>query len=434
MWLINVTTKALEKFADDYKKPPPYAILSHTWGADHEEISFQELQDGKIKKGLGQYKFDECCSQASRDGLSYAWIDTCCIDKTNSTELGEAINSMFKWYKHAEICYAYLYDVNSGEDLENSGSSFRKSRWFQRGWALQELIAPATVRFYGRKWNVLGTKHNLAQTLFQITRIPEPYLLGNFPFHEASVAQRMSWAAGRVTKREEDLAYCLLEIFGITMPMIYGEGAGAFIRLQRKIASHIGDDSILAWNFGDGNSTSRPSKARPVGALAPNPTSFTNSSHIIHADSGGNDFGSLHKDGAILSVRRRLHTNSSSQCFVILQCQPEDQQGRFVGIPVQASTGGSHNYLRLAGQTTILLPENVPQTDPEDIRILLRHSEEYNTSTRHNIHIENNIQNDLKLIEVIPHSNWQQGQTVFFIDDDARQGRITRIWTMFQYQ
>ncbi|TGJ85007.1 hypothetical protein E0Z10_g3758 [Xylaria hypoxylon] len=430
--LINVTTKALEHFVDDSKDPPPYAILSHTWGADDEEISFQELQGSKKNRGLGQYKFDQCCSQAIRDGLSYVWIDTCCIDKTNSTELSEAINSMFKWYKNAQVCYAYLCDVDIGEDPQKPESSFWKSRWFQRGWTLQELLAPAAVTFYDTKWNELGTKHSLESPLFHITRIPEIYLLGNFPLHDASVAQRMSWAAGRVTKRKEDLAYCLLGIFGITMSMIYGEGAEAFMRLQKKIASRIGDDSILAWNFGNYSSTNKPSKALSVGALASSPSCFANSSHITSIDPRRSAFGSPRTRGTILSVRRCLHKNSLGQCFVILQCQQEGQG--VVGIPVEARPGGDFNYIRLDGQPAILLPEDVSQTNPEDVRILVSHSEAYNTETRYSFYIENTIGKDLKLIEVTPHSNWQQGKSTFFINDDAGPGRLRRIWTMFRYQ
>ncbi|KAI1127615.1 heterokaryon incompatibility protein-domain-containing protein [Nemania abortiva] len=283
MRLINVTTKTLEIFNDDTQPIPPYAILSHTWGSDHEEISFHDLQEGKRKTGRGQYKFDKCCSQAAYDGLSYTWIDTCCIDKASSTELSEAINSMFKWYKTATVCYAYLYDVKVGEDLNKPGSRFSESCWFQRGWTLQELIAPRIVQFYDSDWNELGSKRGLATVLHSITRIPRIFLLGTDRLSNASVAQRMSWAAGRVTKRKEDLAYCLLGIFGITMPMIYGEGERAFRRLQEEITKHIDDDSILAWNFNNNISTNRLEGALPGGALAPSPSSFAASNHIVSA-------------------------------------------------------------------------------------------------------------------------------------------------------
>lgn len=146
MRLVNVKTLKLEKFLDD--KVPPYAILSHTW-KDDEELSFRDIEEGKINKpGIGSVKLQRCCKQAERDGLGYTWIDTCCIDKTDSVELGEAINSMFRWYRKAFICYAYLSDVPGDDNPRNLGSEFRKSRWFKRGWTLQELLAPQSLHFY----------------------------------------------------------------------------------------------------------------------------------------------------------------------------------------------------------------------------------------------------------------------------------------------
>lgn len=159
------------------------------------------------------------------------WIDTYCIDKTNAVELSEAINSMFQWYQKAVICYAYLSDVPSSD----TGSKFSSSRWFTRGWTLQELVAPKELNFYDMAWSFLGTKIEKATVVQQITGIPRPFLVGWAGLHEASVAQRMSWAANRVTKRKEDIAYSLLGIFGITMPMIYGEDDRAFRRLQLEI-------------------------------------------------------------------------------------------------------------------------------------------------------------------------------------------------------
>ncbi|KAI1160445.1 heterokaryon incompatibility protein-domain-containing protein [Nemania serpens] len=322
--LINVHTKSLENFADDNKPTPPYAILSHTWGPDHEEISFQDLQADEIKSGPGREKFEKCCAQAILDNLAYAWIDTCCIDKTNSTELNEgyvqAINSMFKWYKNARICYAYLCDVDSAEDVFKSQSTFWKSRWFRRGWTLQELIAPGNLRFYDGNWRAIGHKRDsqVAAALVQITHIPRIFLLGIVPMNEASVAQRMSWAANRVTRRTEDLAYCLLGIFGITMPMLYGEGEKAFLRFQEAIARHINDDSILAWGFSRDGSSYKPSGVRSGGALANSPSSFAYCSHIVPSNPSSHVGGPLDTLGGSLVLRRNVHTDSSGQRFVIL--------------------------------------------------------------------------------------------------------------------
>ncbi|KAI0129830.1 heterokaryon incompatibility protein-domain-containing protein, partial [Xylariales sp. AK1849] len=246
MHLINVRTRQLEEFLDG--RVPPYAILSHTWGADDEEISFQDVRKGPLSKsGKGRSKFDGCCVQAQDDKLGYVWIDTCCIDKSSAVELSEAINSMFRWYKNAAICYAYLSDVVAGDDHFSARFSLQKSRWFTRGWTLQELIAPRVLHFYDVEWTSLGTKHKLVTELVKTTGISRLFLLGMADLHEASIAQRMSWAAKRITKRREDMAYCLLGIFDISMTMIYGEGDRAFMRLQEEVLRHTPDDTILAW-------------------------------------------------------------------------------------------------------------------------------------------------------------------------------------------
>ncbi|KAK3365868.1 heterokaryon incompatibility protein-domain-containing protein [Lasiosphaeria ovina] len=147
MRLLNVETFRLEEFFGI--DPPPYVILSHTWGKDDEEVSHRDFLDGKLDlPATRPIKLSGCCQQAQDDGYHYVWIDTCCIDKTNSVELQEAINSMFRWYREAQICYAYLADVPAGHDPEDPESAFSSSRWFIRGWTLQELLASLNLRFY----------------------------------------------------------------------------------------------------------------------------------------------------------------------------------------------------------------------------------------------------------------------------------------------
>lgn len=154
MRLINVETLKLEKFDNNI---PPYAVLSHTWGDDIEEVSFHDIETGNIvKPGNGTIKLKGCCNQAKEDHLEYAWIDSCCINKDSSRELDEAINSMFQWYRKASICYVYLSDVPSGDNIWDPGSKFFSSRWFQRGWTLQELLAPLELRFYNKSWSSIG--------------------------------------------------------------------------------------------------------------------------------------------------------------------------------------------------------------------------------------------------------------------------------------
>jgi hypothetical protein len=218
-------------------KPPRYAILSHTWGADDEEVSFRDILDGtgRIKEGYRKLIF--CGQQAARHGLEYYWVDTCCIDKSSSAELTEAINSMFRWYQDSERCYVYLSDIstNAGSDLPLWKRYFTKSRWFTRGWTLQELIAPNSVEFFSREGHLLGDKLSLTQTLSEVTGIAFEALEGT-ALDKFSVEDRLSWAAKRTTKREEDAAYSLLGLFDVHMPMIYGEGRQkAFNRLLREI-------------------------------------------------------------------------------------------------------------------------------------------------------------------------------------------------------
>ncbi|TBU51375.1 hypothetical protein BD310DRAFT_1043569 [Dichomitus squalens] len=193
-------------------------------------------------------KIREACRVAREAGYQYLWIDSCCIDKTSSSELTEAINSMWLWYGRAQMCYAYLADVPSGKNPHEPRSAFRKSRWHKRGWTLQELIAPSGVTFLADDWTEIGGKHTLFELIEEITGIPYQALLHAKSLDEFSVAQRLSWAARRQTTREEDRAYSLLGIFNINMPTLYGEGSRAFRRLQEEIVRRIPDLSLFAWN------------------------------------------------------------------------------------------------------------------------------------------------------------------------------------------
>ncbi|KAH7014111.1 heterokaryon incompatibility protein-domain-containing protein, partial [Microdochium trichocladiopsis] len=233
---------------------PPYAILSHTW--EDEEVSFEELMghDKAWQNKAGWKKIVAFAEIASSDGYQYVWADTCCIDKKSSAELQEAINSMYKWYRDSQVCYAYLSDVMIGPPVEGrsavegvQGSAFREARWFRRGWTLQELLAPHHVVFFDQEWNQIGDKTTLLEYLEEITGIDERFLSSPAMVPEASVAERMSWMAGRQTTRDEDIAYCMLGIFGIHMPMLYGEGHTAFARLQEKIMKVNDDSTLLAW-------------------------------------------------------------------------------------------------------------------------------------------------------------------------------------------
>ncbi|KAK0721321.1 heterokaryon incompatibility protein-domain-containing protein [Apiosordaria backusii] len=240
MRLLNTRTLKLETFYDG--DIPIYAILSHTW--DREEVLFQDIENGTANLRYGYAKMIGACEQARKDGFEYIWIDTCCIDKSSSAELSEAINSMFRWYRQAQVCYAFLSDVQQGQDHRAPGSSFRRARWFTRGWTLQELIAPSVVYFFASDWREIGSRHDLLDPIVDITRISASYFdTGNLS--KFSAAQKMSWASNRFTTRVEDMAYSLLGIFDINMPLLYGEGHRAFQRLQEEILKDTEDDSIL---------------------------------------------------------------------------------------------------------------------------------------------------------------------------------------------
>jgi hypothetical protein len=225
---------SLTEFFDNI---PPYAILSHTWGK--EEVTFVDMIDGNGTSKTGFDKIRFCGEQTRCNGLHYFWVDTCCIDKSSSAELSEAINSMFKWYQGAVICYVYLSDVQYHSDVDHS-------KWFTRGWTLQELLAPKHMVFFNSTWKVLDNRSNLSPTISRITGIPRRILFLDVS-GEYSVAQVMSWAAGRETTREEDIAYCLLGLLGVNMPLMYGEGKRAFDRLQQEFMRASTDHSLFSW-------------------------------------------------------------------------------------------------------------------------------------------------------------------------------------------
>jgi hypothetical protein len=220
---------------------PPYAILSHTWGEDRDEVTFDDMAEGTGRDKPGYDKIGFCEEQARQNGLQYFWIDTCCINKNDDAELARSINSMFHWYCNATRCYVYLHDVEIRKRKRDEDSTasweldFRTSRWFNRGWTLQELLAPASVEFFSRQRKRLGDKISLRQKIHEITNIPLSALEGNL-LSSFGVKERLQWIQHRQTKREEDKAYSLLGVFGVYILPLYGEGvASAFKRLQKEI-------------------------------------------------------------------------------------------------------------------------------------------------------------------------------------------------------
>ncbi|KAK4451027.1 hypothetical protein QBC34DRAFT_61486 [Podospora aff. communis PSN243] len=221
-------------------KIPPYAILSHTWGDG--EVAFTELKDGTGEKKAGYAKIKFCGDQAQSDGLKYFWVDTCCIDKSDAAELQHTLNTMFQWYRNSAKCYVYLADVSTCQQGADGNPSwklaFQNSRWFTRGWTLQELIAPTIVKFFSMEGTYLGDKQSLRHQIQNATSIPLGALQGN-NLPDFSIEARMSWVKERNTTRKEDKAYSLFGIFDVCMPLLYGEGEDrAFERLREEISKH----------------------------------------------------------------------------------------------------------------------------------------------------------------------------------------------------
>lgn len=250
------------------------AILSHTWAK--EEVTFRDMRKSKnrvsAEQKAGFVKIQQTCNLALQDGPKYAWVDSCCIDKSSSAELSEAINSMYMWYRNSAVCYTHLEDA-SGLKVDPRASAkddFNSCRWFTRGWTLQELVASENLRFYSRDWKYIGAKDDLIERISTITGIHQSVLCNDGSAKGISIAQKMHWASRRITTRIEDQAYCLMGIFGVHMPLLYGEEPRAFHRRQLEIIKVSTDDSIFAFQRSSGLG----------GALAHQPSDFKASGEI----------------------------------------------------------------------------------------------------------------------------------------------------------
>ena len=309
MRLINVETEQLEDFSPHQK--PKYAVLSHRW--TKKEVTFAEICGPNFRSTSSPTKFRGTLQQAANDGLKYVWIDTCCIDKTSSTELSEAVNSMYRWYQGAESCYVYLHDVKIIKWQE----SFPISKWFKRGWTLQELLAPRTVIFYDQSWQKLGDRRSLVDEISRVTGITIN-VLQTGDLKPCSVAQKMAWASRRVTTRPEDRAYCLMGLFGVNMPLLYGEGEKAFLRFQEEIIKHNDDRSIFAWRMG---------KMKFSGLLAPSPDRFARSREMVNnAPLQGREPFSMTNRG--LSIKFKITPWLADTYLAKLDCSKMTESGK----------------------------------------------------------------------------------------------------------
>lgn len=338
---VNPNTEIIKWFCGPDLEDKEYAILSHCWGVakqGEKEVSFKEMtklllmdkgRRNEIRGRTGYKKIVDTCKQAKKDGLEWAWVDTCCIDKRSSSELSESINSMYQWYKNAKQCYNYLHDT-VGDSWTDRRESTVIPKWFSRGWTLQELIAPKLAHFFDQKWEFIGDKTQLADSLSVVARVPAHVLKYGLDGTRPSVAQVMSWAADRTTTREEDRAYSLLGLLGVHMPMLYGEGKNAFRRLQLEIIRMSNDHSIFAWGhtWKSGWSSSfladDPSWFRDCGSIELSLFStFVADLKKDLTEEEGNNFGRLWKTFTVTNngIKIRLPTiTHGSISQVILAC------------------------------------------------------------------------------------------------------------------
>ncbi|EAA28882.2 HET-domain-containing protein [Neurospora crassa] len=445
MRLINTTTLSLTSFLLPVSLLPPYAILSHTWSpSPDDEVTFQEFislpsHELEKKKEKGYAKIKQTCHRAKKSGIEWAWVDTCCIDKSSSAELTEAINSMWGWYRGATVCFAVLEDLEPvpkgvgqehGHDGQGQGhgqkrngngqgqngngtggkgwkekeggsnvgssrsnvsaattgsgtgtgtgsatsshsqagrmdhlshdekvSRFKSCRWFTRGWTLQELIAPSRMGFYNSKWEFVGEKSTLKHVLAEITQINESVLENSALLPTTPVAQRMSWASSRVTTRPEDMAYCLLGIFDVQIPLLYGEGEKAFIRLQEEIVKETNDFSLFAWKT---DNKSGMQHQKHWGILAPSPKEFATCRDIVNwgntlynaeclITSKGLRFTPASGDGLRSGSSRFKETEG--MYILDLGCYHRSEKGMAIGVFLQQH--GADLYCRV-------MPESLP--------------------------------------------------------------------------
>lgn len=323
MRLLDTTTFEIASNSPAVFKQEGYAILSHRWVG--WEITFEQLGrhiDALRAAGTTplespqQDKIRGACQTARSKGIKWMWIDTCCIDKSSTSELSESLNSMFQWYRDAKLCITYLFDViRKGAKIEDfNNEADQPSVWFSRGWTLQELLAPRHLEFYDKNWDPMGDRAELAEQIEEITGIQSKYLKGegrDDP-RTACIAAKFSWIAKRQTEREEDMTYSMLGLFGVTMDPRYGEGWGAFTRLQKELLSSSRDESLFAWKMVQADAGLRLlSVARTQqqddwtenewGLLAPRPVWFKDCSQMTVTSPGvGKQYIERHDGGSFI--------------------------------------------------------------------------------------------------------------------------------------
>ncbi|KEY75078.1 hypothetical protein S7711_01542 [Stachybotrys chartarum IBT 7711] len=325
MRLLNATDQSFVEFFSDV---PAYTVLSHTWGA--EEVTYQEFKDGDCEAKLGYRKIKFACMQTLKDGYEWTWVDTCCIDKTSSAELTEAINSMYSWYYEAASCYVYLVDATwKGPIVKNNSATqildtIKNCLWFTRGWTLQELLASSELKIFDKDWIAIfedKSKNGISLVLSTITGINRRCIENRQAIRHEPIATRMSWASGRRCTRVEDTAYCLMGLFDVNMPLLYGEGDKAFMRLQEQIWNSTDDHTLLCW-FVDEHS---PRAWTLESAFAQSPKDFRFSSDIMLFGNEVDDPGQLTKWGIPLRTSLSKVDEVDFGSFMVLSRPAEEK-------------------------------------------------------------------------------------------------------------
>ena len=336
--------------SNDYRHPTkeerkrqqttPYIILSHMWMGD--EVEYENMENfGKIRaspfydQSESAAKIVGACQKVlayDKGKVKHLWMDTVCINKQDAAELSASINSMYRWYKGAEACFAYLRDFPT-EKVQ----VFTQSRWFDRGWTLQELVAPKKVIFYDKHWKEIGSKSALYKQLEKRTKINSSTLLEPAAVNHASISERMSWYVGREVRVPEDTAYCLLGLFGVNMPLLYGEGQErAFQRLQEEIMRYSDDHSLFAWKSTNG-------QAKATGLLAASPEWFHATGQYSHRqDLGNQNPYQMTNKGISISLRLFQY-----QGLYVASIDCPDGEDAFLGVYLKRISPSIEQYERI---------------------------------------------------------------------------------------
>lgn len=340
---------------------PPYAILSHRSESNKEQVSFQDFNASEATSDQRDWtKIHATCRLAQEEGLNHVWIDTCCFDKRSSAETSESINSMFRWYGNAKVCYGYLFDFNC--QVPDAFDTLDKSEWFYRGWTLQELIAPKRLQFYDCNWVFFGTRNDLSPQITAITGIDQDILCSEDPgklLPAIPIGRRMSWAAKRHTSRVEDKAYSLLGLFDVNIPMLYGEGERAFIRLQEEILKETTDLTIFAWTCEAEGPWGNAIWNQRRGVLAHSPSEFASAGDLVFRQDNmfNSDFIMTNKGLRIGIAISKFETWAIA--FLGLNCRrsqdPINQES--LGIPLVHLAGNTYHRImpnRLHPMTVVI--------------------------------------------------------------------------------